>query len=92
MRGSEVEGGDRCRSSRLTVIVGGLGSLLVHLRLTIRTESIRRRMIVPVTVCIITLPPADPVVAAAAAAAEVREWGIQQVHANLYMPCSQWFS
>ena len=48
----------------------------------------RRRMIVPVTVCIITLPPTggpDPAAAAAAAAEaeaaaqEVRDWGISQV-------------
>jgi hypothetical protein len=41
-------------------------------------------MIVPVTVCIVTLPSAaavDPAAdaAAAAAAAEVREWGIEHV-------------
>jgi hypothetical protein len=39
-------------------------------------------MIVPVTVCIVTLPPqaAADEAAAAAAAREVEDWGIAQVH------------
>lgn len=38
-------------------------------------------MIVPVTVCIVTMPTASAqeLAAAAAAAAEVRDWGIAQV-------------